>query len=133
MTTEPMTQEQLDAIRGREAKATVGPWGVDGPAQCGPNDTLAVYHVEDGGTVAYVQPSWDDAEFIAHARDDISALLAEVERLRALTTVDEDMVKRATHGIAAHWHDMHTNESLGHQRALARAALDAALNPGAGS
>ena len=82
-TNEPMTQEQLDAIQGREAKATEGPWGVDGPAQRGPGDSLAVYHVEDGGTVAYVQPSWDDAEFIAHARTDIPALLAEVEWLRA--------------------------------------------------
>lgn len=90
MTTEPMTQEELDATHSR--------LGCD-------NSTT----------------------------DDVCTLLDEVERLRALTTVDEDMVKRATHGIAAHWHDMHTNESLGHQRALACAALDAALNPGAGS
>ena len=136
----PMAQEQLDAIRGREAKATAGPWGVDGPAQCGPGDTLTVYPVEDGGTVAYVQPSWDDAEFIAHARTDIPALLAEVERLRAdnerlraLTTVDDAMVERATHGIAAHWHDMYTNGSLGRQQALAIAALEAVFGTGKGS
>ena len=48
-------------------------------------------------------------------------------------TITDDMVKRATHGIAAHWHDMHTNESLGRQQALAIAALEAALNPGEGS
>lgn len=81
-TNEPMTQEQLDAIKGREAKATIGPWGVDGPSLCGGVDSLAVYHVEDGGAVAYVQPSWDDAVFIAEAREDVPALLAEVERLR---------------------------------------------------
>ena len=62
--------------------------------------------------------------------EDVSILLAEVERLRARLTVDEDMVERATHGIAAHWHDMHTNESLGRQRALARVALDVALGTG---
>ena len=150
-TNEPMTQERLDEIQEREAKATEGPWGVDGPAQCGPGDSLAVYHVEDGGTVAYVQPSWDDAEFIAHAREDIPALLAEVERLsrrnedleyvaaqarkaverlRALTTVDEDMVERAARSMSAHWHDWHTNEALGRQRALAQVALEAALGTG---
>lgn len=59
--------------------------------------------------------------------EDVSNLITEVERLRALTTVDDAMVKRATHGIAAHWHDMHTNESLGRQQALAIAALNAAL------
>lgn len=81
---EPMTQEQLHAIRDR--------------LDCGTPTT-----------------------------EDVSILLAEVERLRALTTVDDAMVKRATHGIAAHWHDMHTNESLGRQQALAIAALNAAL------
>lgn len=43
--------------------------------------------------------------------EDVSNLLAEVERPRAQLTVDDDMVERATHAIAAHWHDMHTNES----------------------
>lgn len=83
-TNEPMTQEQLDAIRERTEKATEGPWDVEGPAYCGPLDTLVVYPVEDGGALAYVQPSWEDAEFIAHARQDVPALLAEVERLRAV-------------------------------------------------
>lgn len=43
--------------------------------------------------------------------------------------IPDDMIERAAHGIAAHWNDMSTNESLGRQRALARAALEAALNP----
>lgn len=60
-------------------------------------------------------------------------LIAEVERLRALTTVDDDMVKRATHAIAAHWHDMHTGGSLGRQEALAIAALEAAFGTGVDS
>lgn len=57
------------------------------------------------------------------------AALDEIERLHDLTTITDDMVDRAAHGIAAHWHDMSTNESLGRQRALARAALEAALTP----
>ena len=77
-----ITDKRLTDIRARLAAATEGPWSVDGPAQCGPGDTLTVYPVEDGGTLAYVQPSWDDAEFIAHAREDIPALLAEIDRLR---------------------------------------------------
>nr|WP_314314711.1 hypothetical protein [Kocuria rhizophila] len=140
-TNEPMTQEQLDAIREREAKATAGPWDVDGPAQCGPGDTLTVYPVEDGGALAYVQPSWDDAEFIAHARTDIPALLADNERLRALTTVDDAMVERAAreaygpkmwdrllkdgHGVAA--------VQLSAERATTRAVLEAALGTGEGA
>lgn len=107
-TNAPMTQEQLDAIQEREAKATAGPWDVEGSAYCGPLDTLA-------------------------AHEDVPALLAEVDRLRARLTVNDDMVKRATHGIAAHWHDMHTNGSLGRQEALAVAALEAALGTGEGS
>lgn len=140
-TNNPMTQERLDAIQAREAKATAGPWAIDGPAQCGPSDTLVVYPVEDGGTLAYVQPSWDDAEFIAHARQDVPALLAEVERLRALTTVDDDTVGRATRAFGAATaqvssvplgmsEDMFIDSvGLQHQHAI-RAALDAALNTG---
>lgn len=37
----------------------------------------------------------EDRTFIAHTREDVPALLAEVERLRALLTVDEAMVERA--------------------------------------
>ena len=72
----------LDAIKARADAATEGPWGVEGRAHPGPDEHLVIYPVEQGGTLAFVQPSWDDAEFIAHARTDIPALIAEVERLR---------------------------------------------------
>lgn len=146
-TDDPMTQERLDAIQAREAKATAGPWAIDGPAQCGPGDTLAVYPVEDGGTLAYVQPSWDDAEFIAHAREDMPALLAEVERLRALTTVDDAMVERGsrafyeypTPGVDASlrtdWDGLTkaSPDVADNYRAHVRAVLDAAPGTGEGS
>lgn len=77
-----ITDKRLAEIQARTEVATEGPWIVDGPAQCGPGDTLTVHPVENGGTLAYVQPSWGDAEFIAHAREDIPALLAEIDRLR---------------------------------------------------
>ena len=98
---DPMTQEQLDAIQERADSVTMIRRAMPGDWQ-----RLALLLSED-----------------------VDTLIAEVERLRARLTVDEDMVERATHGVAAHWHDMHTNESLGRQRALAIAALDAALTP----
>ena len=84
MTTTPLTDQQLDAIEQRTKAATDGPW------------TL---HEDDGDT--FRAPAWEvqaatgemvarvrdwasaDAEFIAHAPEDVHALLAEVRRLRA--------------------------------------------------
>ena len=71
-----MTTPDLDAIRARAEAATEGPWEAEAlegnivtPTQ---------------GTIVEVY-SWTDAdaEFIAHAREDVPALLAEVEQLRA--------------------------------------------------
>lgn len=46
----------------------------------------------------------------------------------ALTPLDHDAaVERMARGLMEHWRDMHTNEALGQQRMLARAALDALL------
>lgn len=72
--------------------------------------------------------------------EDVSILLAEVERLRALTTVTEDMVERAAlvlgnrrhRGIHRGWSGA-TSAARDGWRDEARAALDAALNPGEGS
>ena len=79
---EPMPQEELDTIRRRVTAATRGPWchwsGWDQRDNCVKSDSR-----EDMHTVADVIPEADDAQFIAHARRDIPALLAEVERLRA--------------------------------------------------
>lgn len=134
-THESMTQERLDAIQERVDTATRGPWAVDSddPAyiiypEKGGWDGLVIAHVvEQDGALFPVE---HNGSLIAHAPQDLADLLAEVERLRALTTVDDAMVKRATHAIAAHWHDMHTGGSLGRQEALAIAALDAALGTG---
>ena len=78
----------LDAIRKRAEAASPGPWSMWNPAE-GPS------HLTIGGKVAWESkrsaseygdteriPHWSDANFIAHARTDIPALLAEVERLR---------------------------------------------------
>ena len=82
-----MTREQLDAIRARVEAATPGPWEagtafccpdmgwIDGPKRmvCPVHESAKRTHTLDA----------NDAEFIASAREDVPALLAEVERLTA--------------------------------------------------
>ena len=82
-----------------------------------------------------VESMWNmDPHFLAAcAHEHFPVMLAEVERLRARLIVDEDMVERAARSMSAHWHDWHTNEALGRQRALAQVALEAALGTGEGS
>lgn len=72
-----MTNEELQQIRERAEKATAGPWEYDGSDIMAPPFLDIVDHVYETA----------DADFIAHAREDIPALMAEVERLR--TIIDE--------------------------------------------
>jgi hypothetical protein len=75
-----MTDDEIAAMKAREERATHGPWNV---------------HVATWGIVQHDRPlpivygnahygilADADAEFIAHAREDVPALLAEVEQLR---------------------------------------------------
>ena len=82
-----MTREQLNAIRARVEAATPGPWEagtafccpdmgwIDGPKRmvCPVHESAKRTHTLDA----------NDAEFVASAREDVPALLAEVERLTA--------------------------------------------------
>ncbi|WP_336638443.1 hypothetical protein [Lysinibacillus fusiformis] len=63
--------EQLNAIKDRVAKATPGPWRSAG--------LYGVRTQNDEALSIPLRPS--DATFIAHAREDVPALIAEVERL----------------------------------------------------
>ena len=104
-----MTDEELDAIKARVEKATEGPWCWENCGEKG-NDLIvgiALHVGSDEPCRGQVPPdSYDehrheyvdavarksallsematsfDAAFIAHARADIPALIAEVERLR---------------------------------------------------
>jgi len=74
-----MNQEQLNAIKERVAKATPEGWeclylGHSSPQYSVMTETEYVAHIYDV----------NDAEFIAFAREDVPALVAEVERLQAL-------------------------------------------------
>lgn len=141
-TNEPMTQERLDAIQARVEVATDGPWAVDSDdpsyiiySERGGWDGLVIAQVADqDGALFSVE---HNGALIAHAREDVPALLAEVERLRALTTVDDDMVERAAlvlgnrrhRGIHRGW-DGATSAERDGWRDEARAALNAAFDTG---
>ncbi len=76
-----ISEDHLEKIRSRLAAATPGPWKsfVEGRDHTSGSSFIktAVDDIElTGATVA-------DQDFIAGARQDVEALLAEVERLRA--------------------------------------------------
>lgn len=84
----------LDAIKARAEAATKGPWasGRDwGTITSGPDSVAHGWHEttcpECDGTVytqGHVSISVEDLEFITASRTDVPALVAEVERLRAI-------------------------------------------------
>jgi hypothetical protein len=97
-----MTDEELTAIQDRADYATPGPWMADDKVE----DWVAQRVMHVGVYVRFYQPNGRlnhisfvdaripgytngslrplaDAEFIAHAREDIPALLAEIQRLKA--------------------------------------------------
>ena len=83
-----LTENGLQAIQKRLENATPGPWRIwQNPYNA---DDVAVetawchFGIEgDTELITDYLPTDADAEFIAHAPEDIAALLAEVERLRA--------------------------------------------------
>lgn len=77
----------LEAIKARCEAATPGPWlenvsivHVDAPDETPSRDAIVADTHWDGKAFERVR---GDAEFIAHARQDVPALVAEVERMRA--------------------------------------------------
>lgn len=86
-----MDQEQFDAIKERVEKATDGPWMFDkGLTERGDRRPAVITHFgEDGdeyihGDVADI----NDAEFIAHAREDVPALVGCIAGLHELRKDD---------------------------------------------
>lgn len=85
-----MTQEQLEAIRKRAEAATAGPWELDG-------DDGGIWNNGGFNFLGTARNFYDDdANFIAHSREDIPALLAEVERYRKIERrLNEEVIRRA--------------------------------------
>jgi hypothetical protein len=98
----PTNCVRISEIIARVDAATPGPWvaakvgssgcggirpafhnhaGTDCYSDDGDPDCPAAIEIvtTDGG---YYGPSWPDAEFVAHAREDVPYLLAEIARLR---------------------------------------------------
>ena len=69
---------RIEEIKARAEAATPGPWLVH-PHESAEGQLVVDEHY-DNVAECYVP---EDATFIAHAREDIPYLLAEVERLRA--------------------------------------------------
>lgn len=102
-----MTDEQIQQIRERAEKATPGPWH---PAE-GPNGEYEIWaghgeYDDDWGELVYESVGevnrWNnrnrdaDIAFILNAREDIPALLAEVDRLRAENAAMHALLRNAT-------------------------------------
>ena len=148
-THEPLTQERLDAIQARVDGATNGPWGCYGDGAHEVFDAGEYGDGDRGEVVAAVIDRLSDAVFIANAREDIPALLAEVQRLRHFESImswrygdttdgktREDMIERAAFTLARRFekHPYLRVGALGHDFTPdARAALDAALGTGEGA
>lgn len=81
-----MNAEQLNVIKERAAKATAGPWffGVGRKERLDRRPAVIEHFDYDHGESFIHGDIADitDAEFIAHAREDVPALVAEVERLQ---------------------------------------------------
>lgn len=86
-----ITQETLNRLKELEAKATPGPWepfteywcnpqGPDTRTGCGPIHQCYEYP----GGIGQSPEAEADAAFIAESRNALPALLAEIERLRAV-------------------------------------------------
>lgn len=80
--TEPLSAERIGEIVARAKAATPGPWRVETHAP-----TLCRLVVSEDSTLSidfgYVGNRTEaEAEFVAHAREDIDTLLDEIERLR---------------------------------------------------
>ena len=84
--TNKLSEKEIEAIRKRAKMATEGPWQKDGAIDI---------HAPNGTEVAAAWGGYADQEFIAHAREDIPKLLAEIERSREL------LVKAYQYGVSS--------------------------------
>ena len=74
-----MSQEYLNAIKERVAKATPGPWLVEESRYEGRFNAASV---DENYDLPACLMGIEDAKFVTHSREDVPALVAEVERLR---------------------------------------------------
>lgn len=128
-TTEPMTQERLDAIQARVEVATDGPWAVDSDdpsyiiySERGGWDGLVIAQVADQDGALF--PVEHNGALIAHAPTDLTDLLAEVERLRdelaKAREVTGEKMDDATYAVASVHHPLPAGCLCGYKSARKR-------------
>jgi hypothetical protein len=82
-----MTEEQLREIEARCNATTAGPWEsfIEGRDHLSGDDFIRTGGLDDSSPDIYLlQATQADQDFIAHSRQDVPALIAEVRRLKAL-------------------------------------------------
>lgn len=144
----PLTDTQLDEIAARHNAATPGPWGVyesdsmiDIAADlqetgCGYRARREICRLEDEPLDNdpthrewTAEEDWAqvqaDAEFIAHAPEDVAALLAEIRRLRARVAELEGPAVEARAALAALCYDLEDpgTAALGALHLISRATV----------
>lgn len=82
----PLSEMELEQIRQRLRAASPGPWcHREGFIEtCTDPSVLLSVTMKRSEAGLSALPSWENAEFIAHARTDVPRLLAEIERLRGI-------------------------------------------------
>lgn len=103
----------LDTIRERADAATPGPWKVAWDGENDPDGAWSaewpwlirqdIYPGKSVANLAEVEASTEDAEFIAHARTDIPALLAHIDALHTL-------LGNLVDGIDGYWASLPDNQ-----------------------
>ncbi|MCP3399452.1 hypothetical protein [Bradyrhizobium sp. CCGB20] len=78
----PLTNDEIEAIKARCEQATAGPWKsfIERRDKFSGSDFIQT----NGEDIYLTGATLADQEFIAHARQDIPRLIAEIERLRAI-------------------------------------------------
>lgn len=82
-----MTEDELKEIEMRCSRATKGPWEsfVEGRNHFSGSNFIRTGGLDDASPdIELTGASVDDQDFIAHARHDVPALVAEVRRLRRI-------------------------------------------------
>jgi hypothetical protein len=85
--TGPMTSEELDEIEARCGRASPGPWRSMIEGRDHTSGSSFIMTGPPGARGEDIEPGRatdDDQDFIAHARQDVPRLVAEVRRLRSL-------------------------------------------------
>lgn len=78
---DPLSTDEIEAIKARCEQATAGPWKsfIETREKISGSD-----FIQTGGEDIYLTGATEaDQDFIAHARQDIPRLIAEIERLKA--------------------------------------------------